>query len=141
MLNPDFSDMLSAFTGESVEYLVVGAYALAAHGVPRATGDLDFWIRPSADNAARGLRALALFGAPTGDLTTEDLTTPDLVFRCRTQSDRHSHVHRRRELRRGPRDCGHRPNRHPQRARARPGCADPVLADVAQLESAAREAR
>ena len=79
MLNPDFSDMLSAFTAENVEFLVVGAYALGAHGAPRATGDLDLWIRPSADNARRVLKALAAFGAPTQDLSATDLTTPDLV--------------------------------------------------------------
>lgn len=45
MLNPDFRDMLSAFAEGDVEYLIVGAYALAAHGVPRATGDLDLWVR------------------------------------------------------------------------------------------------
>lgn len=58
MLNPDFREMLSAFIEEGVEFLVVGAYALAAHGVPRATGDLDCWIRRSEDNAARVMRAL-----------------------------------------------------------------------------------
>ncbi len=80
MLNPDFSDMLSAFIAENVEYLVVGAYALAAPGVPRATGDLDFWVRPTPDNARRILRALERFGAPAGNLSVDDLTTPDLVF-------------------------------------------------------------
>jgi hypothetical protein len=50
-LNPDFRDMLSALSGEGAEYLLVGAYALAAHGVPRATGDLDVRVRPAPDNA------------------------------------------------------------------------------------------
>ncbi len=80
MLNPDYRDMLSAFEEESVEYLVVGAYALAAHGAPRATGDLDLWIRPSPENADRAFRALEAFGAPTHDLTVDDLSDPDLVF-------------------------------------------------------------
>lgn len=80
MLNPDFRDMLSAFAAEDVEFLVVGAYALAAHGVPRATGDLDLWVRPSSENADRVLRALHEFGAPTTDLTQEDLVSPDVVF-------------------------------------------------------------
>lgn len=80
MLNPDFKDMLSAFTDADVEYLIVGAYALAAHGVPRATGDLDLWIRRSEENARRTMRALRAFGAPTLDLTEEDLMKPDLVF-------------------------------------------------------------
>ena len=47
MLNPDFRDMLSALCEEKVEFLIVGAYALAAHGHPRATGDIDIWIRAS----------------------------------------------------------------------------------------------
>ncbi len=88
MLNTDFSDMLSAFAAENVEYLVVGAYALAAHGIPRATGDLDFWVRPSTDNAARVLRALARFGAPTDRLSIQDLVTPDLVFQIGVEPGR-----------------------------------------------------
>jgi hypothetical protein len=43
LLNPDFRDMLSIFNEESVKYLIVGAYALAAYGHPRATRDLDLW--------------------------------------------------------------------------------------------------
>lgn len=80
MLNPDFRDMLSAFAAEDVEFLVVGAYALAVHGVPRATGDLDLWVRRTAENADRVLRALHEFGAPTTELTAEDLVSPDVVF-------------------------------------------------------------
>lgn len=80
MLNPDFRDMLSAFDEEDVEFLVVGAYALAAHGLPRATGDLDLWVRRSPDNAERVLGALRAFGAPTTDLSTDDLVSPDVVF-------------------------------------------------------------
>ncbi len=47
MLNPDFRDMLSALSDEGAEFLLVGAYAMAAHGYPRATGDMDLWIRTS----------------------------------------------------------------------------------------------
>lgn len=79
-MNRDFFDMLSALSGEGVEYLVVGAYALAAHGLPRATGDLDVWVRPTVDNAERVLRALRSFGAPLLDLTRDDLLRPDTVF-------------------------------------------------------------
>ncbi len=50
-LNRDFRDVLSWFNAERVEYMVVGAFALAAHGLPRATGDIDLWVRPSPDNA------------------------------------------------------------------------------------------
>jgi hypothetical protein len=79
-MNPDFADMLSALSEAGVEFLVVGAHALAAHGVPRATGALDIWVRPTPQNAERTLRALASFGAPLADLVPEDLTRPDTVF-------------------------------------------------------------
>ena len=79
MLNPDFRDMLSAFNTAGVEYLVVGAYAMAAHGFPSATGDLDFWIRRTPENAVRALEALREFGAPTEDISRDDLMTPDMV--------------------------------------------------------------
>ena len=79
-MNPDFADMLSALSAAGVDFLVVGAHALAAHGVPRATGDLDIWIRPTRDNAARTLGALSAFGAPLSDLSVDDLTKPDTVF-------------------------------------------------------------
>jgi hypothetical protein len=79
-MNRNFRELLSAFSGESVEYLIAGAYALAAHGVPRATGDLDVWIRPSAENAERVFRALATFGAPLTGMTEEDFRVPGAVF-------------------------------------------------------------
>jgi hypothetical protein len=72
--------MLSALGAARVEFLVVGAHALAAHGVPRATGDLDIWVRADASNAARVLEALRVFGAPLFDLTLDDLTGDDTVF-------------------------------------------------------------
>jgi hypothetical protein len=52
---------------------------MAAHGVPRATGDIDLWVRPTERNAERVLHALALFGAPPLGLSPADLTAPDLV--------------------------------------------------------------
>jgi len=80
MLNPDYRDILSAFNAERVEFLLVGAYALAAHGAPRATGDLDLWIRPSTDNAQKAWRALVRFGAPLEGLQQTDLSTPGTVI-------------------------------------------------------------
>ncbi len=80
MLNPDYRDILSIFNEGNVDYLVVGAYALAAHGVPRATGDIDIWIRCEASNARRVWRALVKFGAPLSELKETDLTSPGLVF-------------------------------------------------------------
>ena len=72
--------MLSAFIDESVEFLLVGAYAMAAHGLPRATGDIDLWIRRSSENADRVMRALKVFGAPLMGLTRAELLRPDLVY-------------------------------------------------------------
>ncbi len=79
-MNPDFRDMLSALNAEGAEYLLVGAYALAVHGMPRATGDIDLWVRPSAANAQRVLSALRRFGAPLADLSEADLMAPGTVF-------------------------------------------------------------
>jgi hypothetical protein len=79
-MNRDFVEMLSALIEARAEFLVVGAHALAAHGVPRATGDLDIWVRNDLENADRVLAALAAFGAPLSDLTRDDLIRPGTVF-------------------------------------------------------------
>jgi hypothetical protein len=63
-VNEDFVDIAKAFIDNGVEFLVVGAYALAAHGFPRTTGDIDLFVRPTPENAQRVFRALADFGAP-----------------------------------------------------------------------------
>jgi hypothetical protein len=80
VLNPNFKDMLSAFNAANVDYLVVGAYAMAAHGCPRATGDIDFWVRPTKENAACVWEALTSFGAPASRLTVNDFCSPDVVY-------------------------------------------------------------
>jgi hypothetical protein len=80
LLNPDYRDILSVFSDEKVEYLLVGAYALAAHGFVRATGDIDLWARPSLENAKRVMRALARFGAPLSEVSVEDFRDPGIVF-------------------------------------------------------------
>lgn len=80
MLNEDYRDMLRALSDEKVRFILVGAYALAAHGYPRATMDIDIWVMPSPDNADAVLRALRLFGAPVHDLTREDLQVEGTVF-------------------------------------------------------------
>jgi len=71
---------LSAFADCEVEYLLVGAHALAVHGVVRATADLDVWVRPSPGNAARVRRALLAFGAPADRFDEADLVQPDSVL-------------------------------------------------------------
>lgn len=80
MLNPDYRDVLSAFESAGADYLLVGAYALAAHGQPRATGDIDLWVRPTRENAERVMQALQAFGAPLSSVSREDFTKPDVVF-------------------------------------------------------------
>ncbi len=78
--NPDFRDLLAEFNAHGVEYIVVGAHALAAHGQIRATKDLDVWVRPDRTNASCVLEALVAFGAALHGLTQEDLATPGVVF-------------------------------------------------------------
>lgn len=72
----DFRDLLATFTDTGVRFLVVGAHALAAHGVPRVTGDLDLWIEPTETNAGRVWTALARFGAP---LDSHSIRVSDFV--------------------------------------------------------------
>ena len=79
-MNQDYKDLIAVFNEHGVEYIVVGAHALAAHGHVRATKDLDIWIRPSSDNAQRVMAALQSFGAALYDLTDKDLSSPGTVF-------------------------------------------------------------
>lgn len=78
--NSDFRDMLVALNDAKVDYLVVGAYAVAAHGFPRATGDLDIWVRTSNEAAPRIMRALQFFGAPMDQIEERDFVKPSIVF-------------------------------------------------------------
>lgn len=78
-MNRDFAEMLSALSDAGAEFLVVGAHARAAYGEPRATKDLDIWVRPTQENAARVWAALISFGAPTFDLTPDELARPGLI--------------------------------------------------------------
>ena len=80
MLNPDYRDMLSAFSEENVEYLLVGAYALAVHGQVRATGDIDLWVKVCRDNAERVMAALARFDAPLHEVEARNFETPGVEF-------------------------------------------------------------
>jgi len=78
--NPDFRDLFAALNAVEADYLIVGAFALAAHGHVRATKDLDVWVRPTPENAKRVHDALAAFGAPLQDLTVADLASAGLIF-------------------------------------------------------------
>lgn len=79
-MNRDFVDLLHEFIESDVRFLVVGAYALALHAKPRATGDLDLWVEPTRENAGRVLRALQRFGAPLQEVTEADFATLGTVF-------------------------------------------------------------
>jgi hypothetical protein len=81
-MNQDFRDLLAEFNAHGVEYIVVGAHALAAHGHVRATKDLDVWVRPELANATRVIAALQAFGAPLQDLTESDLAAAGTIFAC-----------------------------------------------------------
>ena len=78
-VQPDFRDLLALLNEHGVEYVIVGGYALAFHGAPRFTGDIDVFVRPAADNAERILDALAAFGFSFSNLDIEDFQTPDKV--------------------------------------------------------------
>ena len=80
MLNRDFKEFVASFNAHAVEYQVVGGYALAAHGRPRYTGDIDLWIRATNENATRVLAALADFGFADLNITADDLVRPDNVI-------------------------------------------------------------
>lgn len=78
----DYVDMLRALVEAGVEFLLVGAHAMAAHGVPRATVDLDIYVRASAENAPRVIAALRAFGAPLSahDVMQEDFERSGTVY-------------------------------------------------------------
>ena len=80
MLNPDYKEMLSTLLQEKVEFILVGAYAMAIHGFPRATGDIDIFVRPNPENARRLFKALAKFGAPLQGVQEADFAKEGTIF-------------------------------------------------------------
>ena len=79
-LAPDFDEFFGSLIGHSVEFLIVGAYALAYHGAPRYTGDIDVFLRPTTENASRLLEALSAFGFPPTSLTPEQVIEPSRII-------------------------------------------------------------
>jgi hypothetical protein len=75
----DFKELLSLFNGLRVEFIIVGGYALAFHGAPRFTADIDILVRPEPENARRIVQALERFGFKSAGLTAEDFVNPDRV--------------------------------------------------------------
>jgi len=80
MLNSDYKEILQLLTEAKVDFLLVGAYALAAHGYPRSTGDIEIWVNPTPENAKKTYEVIIKFGAPLHDLQIEDLHKPGNVF-------------------------------------------------------------
>ena len=78
-VQPDFRDLLALFNAHQVEYMIVGGYALAFHGAPRYTGDIDIFVGATSENARRILTALDEFGFGSLGLTVEDFESPDNV--------------------------------------------------------------
>lgn len=79
MLNKDFKEFIESLRSSAVDFLVVGAHALAAHGKPRYTGDLDIWVRPEKTNIERLLKALNAFGFDSLGLKSADFETPEAM--------------------------------------------------------------
>ena len=80
MLNEDYKEMLQYLLEENVRFLLVGAYAVAVYGYPRATKDIDIFVRAAPDNASSLMKALARFGAPLSDVSEADFSTEGIVF-------------------------------------------------------------
>ena len=88
VFNKDYRDMIECLQREGVEFMLVGGYAVALHGWPRMTFDIDFWILANSENAAAVMRALKSCGAPLMDLKEEDFHRPGMVFQIGTAPQR-----------------------------------------------------
>ena len=80
MLNQDYKEMLSLLLDNKVEFLLVGAYALAIHGFPRATADIDILVKPNPENASNLFKTLEKFGAPIENISTDDFARPGIIL-------------------------------------------------------------
>lgn len=78
-LSQDFKEFVQLLNAHKVEYLIVGGYAVAFHGFPRSTGDIDFWVKPYPENAERLINALIDFGFGSVDLNKDDFLNNDQV--------------------------------------------------------------
>ena len=80
MLNEDYKDILQLFADSEVNYLVVGAYALGAYGLPRATGDIDLWVLADNDNSRKIYNCLSKFGSPMGQINELTFAEQGVIF-------------------------------------------------------------
>ncbi len=88
MLSKDFKEFIALLNNHDVQYLIVGGYAVAIHGYPRYTKDLDIWIALSPENADKILKVLDDFGFGGLNLTAEDFTQPDQIIQLGIPSNR-----------------------------------------------------
>ena len=79
-LAPDFDEFIASLIAHRVEFVIVGAYALAFHGAPRFTGDLDVLVQPTIDNASRLLAAVRAFGFPVAELQPQDVVVASRIL-------------------------------------------------------------
>jgi hypothetical protein len=79
-LAPDYDEFIASLTAHGVEFVIVGAYALALHGAPRFTGDLDVLVRPTLENASRLLAALRAFGVPITELQADEVVSSNRML-------------------------------------------------------------
>lgn len=87
-INSDYNDLLRFLNDAGVRYLIAGGYAVMKYTEPMWTKDIDIWIDPNFENAAKTYEALRRFGAPLGDLTIEDMTDPTAIFQIGVYSNR-----------------------------------------------------
>jgi predicted nucleotidyltransferase len=80
MLNEDYKEMLQLLLEEQVDFIIVGAYALGAHGYPRATGDIDIWVKPNNNNSRKLYKTLARFGAPLEQIEIDDFSMEGIIL-------------------------------------------------------------
>jgi hypothetical protein len=80
VLNQDFKEFIQSLNDNRVNYLVVGGYAVAFHGYPRYTKDIDIWIEPTPDNATKAIKALEQFGFASLGLKEADFLAPDQII-------------------------------------------------------------
>ena len=78
-IHPDFNDFVAALNKNDVQFVIVGSFALAFHGCPRATGDIDFWIRPTSSNARNLLKAINDFGFGKLDISEDDVLSDNII--------------------------------------------------------------
>ncbi|MFH1908160.1 MAG: hypothetical protein ABIL11_12400 [Chloroflexota bacterium] len=80
MLNQDFKEFIQSLNDNGVRYLVVGGYAVALHGYPRYTKDMDVWVEMTIENVARVVTALNQFGFASLGLKEDDFLVPDQII-------------------------------------------------------------